>query len=181
MTDRRFYDGERVVGEAINLTRQLPKEMQDVIATGLSFVAIQEYQADRRLGNLKSLGSEKILPLYKSKNKRRDYDQVSEFHTALNYLQVLETNERQNVSLRVLDLAKFALEYLDKCKFTALLPDKKKLERVRDAYLKLEKGKASEYLKAVHQELKNSMQSKGTPLQKQGYISDGSTIHLGEF
>ncbi|WP_373533526.1 hypothetical protein [Vampirovibrio sp.] len=184
MSDRRFYDGDRLVGDSINITRQLTQDLQGVIAAGFSFIAIQDHQADHRLGNLKSLGSETILPLYKSKNKRRDYDQVAEFHVALNYLRVLEPEERQSVSQRILGLVKFAQDYQDKCKFRALLPNKKKLEEVRDAYLSLETDRAALYLEAVQREFKASLSTLEVPpplLQKQGYISDGSTIHLGEF
>jgi hypothetical protein len=155
--------------------------MQGVIAAGFSVLAIREHQADRRLGKLKSMGRDQVLHLYKSKNKRRACDQVSEFHVALNHLRVLEVDERQNVSQRILALAKFAQDYLDKCKFTALLPSKQKLEEVRDTYLQLETEKAAFYLESLQREFKAGLANLETPSQRQGYISDGSTIHLGAF
>ena len=181
MSDRRFYDGDRTVSEAIQLTGQLPPDMQDVIAAGFSFLAIRDHQADRRLDNLKSLGRNPIFPPNKSKNNRRNYDQVSEFQVALHYLRVLEADERQNVSKQILALAKFARDYLDKCKFTALLPSKKKLEQVRDTYLQLEARKTTLYLETVHSEFKAGLAIFEAPLHRPVSLSGSSAIHLGAF
>jgi hypothetical protein len=181
MSDRRFYDGDRTVSEAIQITGQLPSEIQEVIAAGFSFLAIRDHQADRRLDNLKAIYSEPVFPPHTSRNNRRDYDQVSEFQVALDYLQVLEADERQNVSQQILALAKFARDYLDKCKFMALLPSKQKLVKVRDAYLQLETQKAALYLDTIQREFKASLISFETSLHRQSSISEGNTIHLGAF
>lgn len=169
------------MSEAVNVTRQLPRDMQGIIATGLSMVAIRDHQADHKIGNLKSIGTDKVLPLYKSKNKRRDYDQVSEFHMAMNYLQILEEPERRDVSGKMIELVEFARDYLEKCRYTAILPEKRKVERIRDIYLGLEREKARQYLETIRQEFLTSLQVQKSEPAKQDYISDGSTIHLGGF
>lgn len=182
MSGHRFYDRDQSVCEAVNVTRQLPRDFQGVLAKGISQIAIRDHQADHRLSQLKSLGAERILPLYKSKNKRRDYDQVPEFHTAMSYLQVLSEDERRKLAEKVIELAEFAREYVEKCKYTALLPDQSKMENIQENYLRLETAKARQYLEATRQAfLSGLLRDKGQTTDKNGYIADGSTIHLGEF
>lgn len=182
MSNQRFYDRDQSVCAAVNLTRQLPQDFQGLIAGGINTVAIRDHQADERMSHLKSLGAEKILPLYKSKNKRRDYDSVPEFHTAMNYLRILEENERRKVADTVLELVEFANHYLEKCRYTACIPDPKKIEQVRDSFLGMETAKALQYLETVRKEvLSTLMPAKAQDGPKAGYVADGNTIHLGEF
>lgn len=178
MVQRRFYDQEKTISKVVNLTRQLPEDFQSLIAEGITAVAIRDLQADQRLKHLKSLGAEKILPLYSSKNKRRDYDAVPAFHTAMNYLRVLEEAERNRIADSLMDLAEFIREYIEKCKYTALLPNRLTISKVRNNYLNLEQEKAAQYLKLTRQELLS------TPIPEDstrvGYVTEGSTLHLGE-
>lgn len=176
MKEQRFYDREKNVRATVNQTRLLPPEIQEIIAGGISSVAIRDYQADQRMGQLKSLGAEQMLSLHKSKHKRRDYDQVIEFHTAMNYIHILEDNEQKNIALTISGLIHFAHAYLEKCRFIALLPDRHKLAAIRDNYLSMETQQAKDYLQAVQDEL--SGLSKPNPTA--AIIIDGSRIHLGE-
>ncbi len=181
MANKRFYDRDKSVHAAVNITRELPKDMQGVIAEGLNQVAIRDYKIDERMNTLKSMGTDKILPLYKSKNKRRDYDQVPEFHTAMNYLRVLEEDEQREVAKKVVDLAEFAQDYIERCRFVALIPDQRKVALVRDTYLSMERAQAQQYLEAVKEEFMVSLRPAVKESQEFGYIAGGSTIHLGEF
>lgn len=182
MSNQRFYDRDKSVCAAVNLTRQLPQDFQGLIADGINTVAVRDHQADEKLSHLKSLGAERILPLYKSKNKRRDYDTVPEFHTAMNYLRILEEDERRKVTDTIIDLAEFAHHYLETCRYTACIPDQKKIEQVRDTYLEMETAQAMQYLQAIRQEVLSTLiPVKAQDSSKVGYVADGNTVHLGEF
>ena len=181
MAEQRFYDRDKDVREAVNVTRQLPQDMQKIIAEGLSQLAVRDYQVDKRLKEVRSLGVDRVLPLYKSKNKRRDYDEIPEFHAAMNYLRILEEEEQREVSQTVTELARFAQEYVEKCRFVALLPDNRKVALVRDTYIKLERVQAQQYLEAVKAEFLSSLRPIPVERETQNYIADGSSIHLSGF
>lgn len=179
--NQRFYDQEPLLQEAIRFTDQLPKEVQFVAVQGISEMAIRYFQADIRLGNLKSLGTEVILPLYKSKSKRRQYDAIPAFHTAINYLRVLNPEERHHIADRMVSFHRLVADYLEKCKFTALIPDHTRLTHISETFLPMEKDRAEEYLTSVRQEL---LAIKGAPpnsTERKHYIFGGTSIHLGEF
>jgi len=86
MNKYRFYDQEPSVSQAVELLLVLPQEMQSIIADGISLIAEQEFRANELMKELKSLGTEKVLAVYKSKQKKRAYDKNHAVHRAINYL-----------------------------------------------------------------------------------------------
>ncbi len=179
--NQRFYDQDPLLQESIKLASQLPEETQAVVVKGFNWIAIRHFQADTRLGNLKSLGTEVILPLYKSKSKRRRYDTLPEFHTAINYLRVLKPEERHYVADCLMPFNRLVVDYLEKCTFTALLPDHARLTKISETFLPMEKGRADDYLASVREELLALNAPPPDITERTPYISGGTSIHLGEF
>jgi hypothetical protein len=179
--NQRFYDQDPLLQESIRLTNGLSPEIQSVVANGFNWIATRQFQADTRLGNLKSLGSAVVLPLYKSKSKRRQYDAVPEFHTAINYLRVLQPEERHHVAERLMSFNRLVVDYVEKCKFTALLPDQNRLKKIAETFLPMEKERAHEYLLSVRQALLTIHLPQPNVTERTPYISGGTSIHLGEF
>lgn len=179
--NQRFYDQDPLLQESIKLANGLPAEIQSVVANGFNWIATRQFQADTRLGNLKSLGSEVVLPLYKSKSKRRQYDSLPEFHTAINYLRVLRPEERHQLAERMISFNRLVVDYVEKCTFTAFLPDHNRLKRISETFLPMEKERAQEYLLSVRQELLTMNLPQPNLAERTPYISGGTSIHLGEF
>lgn len=83
----RWYDRFNSIDELIDLTAELPYVLQRDIGTHLNNSA--EYYKTWLNDNtaLKSIGSQAIMSLYKSKRKQRWYDQLPSFHEAVNTMQ----------------------------------------------------------------------------------------------
>lgn len=72
--NRRWYDRIAGMTSAIVLSRHLPRELQEMIATHIN-EAIDEQRDDIHVdGKLKSLGSERALGLHQAAWKQRWYD-----------------------------------------------------------------------------------------------------------
>ncbi|WP_303675052.1 hypothetical protein [Vampirovibrio chlorellavorus] len=179
--NQRFYDQDVLLKESIQLASQLPKDAQAVVVKGFNWIATHQFQADTRLGDLKSLGTEVVLPLYKSKSKRRLYDAMPAFHMAINYLRVLRPEERHQVADRLITFNRLVVDYIEKCTFTAFLPDHHRLNKISETFLPMEKERAQDYLLSVRQTLLTLNLPQSNITERTPYISGGTSIHLGEF
>jgi len=121
-----------MVCQAIDIIPMLPEEVQSAVARGITMLAISDHDGENLL---KSLGAEQILPMYKSKKKRRGYDQIHALHQALNYLRVLTSEQRIEVCKKVIDIAGHVQYYLDVCNRVDQAPQLSHVEKARDTYI----------------------------------------------
>ncbi|HEY9685410.1 MAG TPA: hypothetical protein V6C52_00395 [Coleofasciculaceae cyanobacterium] len=159
---QRFYEQEPVVAQAVGLMFLFPEPMQEIIALGLSQIASQECQAHEVMNNVKSLGSEHVLSLYKSKRKRRNYDQNQIIHQAINHLFVLSPENRVFVSHKVIELVGFIQEFL---KATNTLPSNANLRtmnQMMEIYVGFGPDESRQFLDALQDQFLRSL---GTPLE----------------
>lgn len=85
-TSARWYDKYTHIRDLISLTENLPRSMQENIAEGL-ITSIKRYQSfSNRDSELRSLGTETVLALYKSHKKQRWYDTIPQMHKAMNLM-----------------------------------------------------------------------------------------------
>lgn len=149
MTRKRFYDGEPSTSQAVDLMLKFPDELQTVLANSMSMVAEGDYKADEILNDLKSLGTEKVLALYKSKQKKRDYDKNPSFHRAMNYMMVMTPQNRQAISGKVLVLMGHVQEYLKVCKEKGVNPSVSTIENLAEVYVKQGNDQAKSFIDTV--------------------------------
>jgi len=102
--DRRWYDQRPQVSNTINLMVSFPPEIQTIIGEGIVYLADKEFLANEQMHALKSLGSEKTLGLYRSKSKKRDYDNNPLLHKIINYLYVLSEKNQDFMAKQVMEL-----------------------------------------------------------------------------
>ncbi len=133
---KRFYDGEPSTSQTVDLMLKFPDELQTVLANSMSQIAEGDYKADEILSDLKSLGTEKVLALYKSKQKKRPYDQNPSFHKAMNYMMVMTPQNRQAISGKVLNLMGHVQEYLQVCKEQGVQPTISTIENLAEVFVK---------------------------------------------
>jgi hypothetical protein len=152
MHKNRFYDQDPLVSKAVSLLLMLPGEVQTLTATYLSRIAEAEYRAHEMMQDTKTLGSDKILALYKSKQKKRDFDQNPAIHRALNYLMLLSEQHRQLIAHRLVGLIFHLQEYLKSCRMFSILPTRDQMNDVCNAYLKLGPEEASRMIKMIETE-----------------------------
>ncbi|MBX2861335.1 MAG: hypothetical protein KTR14_08870 [Vampirovibrio sp.] len=114
--NKRFYDRNPDLSSAVETLMCFPPEFQSVLAEGIALVAEKECKANELLQQFKSLGTQKVLALYKSKNKARSYDDNPNVHKVMNYLMVLSEENRQFMAKNILGLFSHVQEYLQTCK-----------------------------------------------------------------
>lgn len=93
-----------------------------MIAEAVILLAEREFAADKRMANLRSLGPEKVLGIFKSKNKRRQADQNPNVHQAMNYLYVLPEEDQRRIADRMIEIINHIFEYLQICSQARIAP-----------------------------------------------------------
>src|SRR5690606_18151945 len=104
---KRWYDRQPRLSQAVRLMMLFPDEVKSIISDGIMLLANREFQVSEQMNSFRTLGSEKILGLYKSKNKRREYDQNELLHKAMNYLYILSEKNQDFMAEHILQLVKF--------------------------------------------------------------------------
>jgi hypothetical protein len=149
MHSNRFYDQDPVVSQAVKLLLLLPGEIQTLAAECLSKIAETEYRIIEMLQETKSLGSDKIMALYKSKHKKREYDQNPAMHRALNYLMLLTVENRRLLSHRVVGLISHLQDYLRSCQKFSILPTYQQMGDVATAFMQRGPEEATHLIQAM--------------------------------
>ena len=152
MQKKRFYDQDPLVSQAIHLLLLLPGEIQTLVAECTARIAESEYRANELMHNTKSLGSDKILALYKSKQKKREYDQNPLIHRALTYLMLLSEENRRLIASRIVGLISQINDYLRSCQASAMAPSIEHMRDIRSTYLKLGPEEASRKVKHIQEQ-----------------------------
>lgn len=152
MQKNRFYDQDPVVSQAVSLLLMLPGEMQTMAADSLSKIAETEYRLGEMIQETKSLGSDKIMALYKSKQKNREYDKNPSLHRAFNYLMLLTEENRRMISHRIVGLITQMHNYLKSCRQFSLVPTVQHLAAVTQAYLHLGPEEATRVIRLLEAE-----------------------------
>ena len=152
MNNKRFYDQDPLVSQAINLLMLLPGEIQTLVAECTAKIAESEYRANELMHNMKSLGSDKILGLYKSKQKKREYDQNLLIHQALNYLMLLSEENRRRIASRIVGLIAHIKDYLQFCRSCSMAPNLEHIREIRSTYLKFGPEEASRKIKHMEEQ-----------------------------
>jgi hypothetical protein len=160
---QRFYDLDISMSQAVALLLLFPDEMQAVIADGLSYIAEKEFRANDIIRELKSLGRDKVLAIFNSKRKRREYDQNAAVHRALNYLLVLSEENRQLISRKILSLMGYLQEYLHTCRTYDNVPSLETFESITAAYIQLGAMEAKKLLTSLESEFRHHLMQVSQP------------------
>lgn len=165
MNNARFYDRDANVSRAVKLLMLLPFELQSIIADGIALMAEQEFRANELLRELKSLGTDKVLAIYKSKQRKRDYDKNPAMHKAMNYLMVLSDENRIWLSHKIVGLVAHLKEYLQTCRVYSALPTRQAVGTLTNTYTQQGAEEVRRYLKAVEADFIRQGLRKATPIQ----------------
>ena len=157
---QRWYDQKQQVATAIEMLLTLPEELQTIICRSVVLLANREFKAEEQLHNLKSLGTDKVLALFKSKNKKRHYDQNQTAHVALNYMGFLSEDNQQFMVVSITDMMGLVREYLQLCKTTEQSPEHVHIGALTDGYVTQGKEATDVILKAIEAELIHRVENK---------------------
>ncbi len=158
-THQRWYDKHKSLGKCIELLESFPPEIQSIIAEGIITLSERECQAHEILQSLKSMGAEKILGMYKSKNKRRSYDNDPTLHRAMTYLYVLSEENQLFMASQIMDLLNYIYDYLKTCKAFEADPTVEEVASVTRTFVDSGSSEAKQFLEQVRTEFKTKLTS----------------------
>ncbi|MDD3012174.1 MAG: hypothetical protein PHC34_00535 [Candidatus Gastranaerophilales bacterium] len=94
---KRWYDNDLSMNRVLNLMKNLPEHIQEELAVTLIQFANLIRKNRKIEENALSIGTSKVLGLYKASNKRRWYDKNPTLMSAMNILNTLPPKEFKNI------------------------------------------------------------------------------------
>jgi len=150
----RYYDTNKIVSNALELILLFPDYIQDIIAHGLSLIAIQDFKLNEKL---RTIGTVNVLALYQSKLKRRTTDIRQNYHNAVNHLRLLSIEEQKLIAEKIIDMGgciDFYMSDYEEVK-TEIELNTKNVTSIRDDYIKWGPEKARETVNRMRMEIIN--------------------------
>src|SRR4051794_91068 len=95
--NRRWYDNHPKIVEAVRLLEIAPAEIQTIIAEGVLLLIEKAFRITKLENTYSSLGRDKVLMLYRSKNRMRRYDKNILAHKIMNYMLCLNEKDQDFV------------------------------------------------------------------------------------
>jgi hypothetical protein len=157
MSQQRFYEKTPIVKQAVDAMFLFPGDIQGVIARGFSLIAEKDCKAKEMMDNLKTLGTDKVLAMYKSKQKKRHYDQNPDTHQAMNYLMIMNPESQVFIASKVIEMMGFMQEYLQLCKTYAQSPERESIHAISDTYVHQGPKEARVFLSSLNTEFRNRL------------------------
>jgi len=161
--NRRFYDQDPTVAQAVSLLLMFPPELQTVIAKAFAAIAERDFNMLEIMKEFRSLGTAKVLALHMSKQKKRAYDQDPLVHQAMNYLMLMESRSRQRIAERILVLVGHIQEYLTNCKTFNVAPSTQTVEKIADVYVQFGTEHVKEFLAALKRRMEEGVPEAPVP------------------
>jgi gas vesicle protein len=160
MAQRRWYDKEPDVLLAIELMSKFPGEIQEIVTEAAVYLAEHDYEAKEAMTALRSLGAEKILPIFKSQNKMRSYDQNPSFHKLVNYMMVVSPENRRFLSKQILQLVQNISEYFTSCRDYSVDPSTNDISEATRVYVQQGSEDAKNFLKKLKEEFQSGVRQR---------------------
>jgi hypothetical protein len=121
---QRWYDKDPLVSRAISSIVDLPQEYQILFSELITQFTKRIKETRKRNSEAVSIGTDRVLALYKSKTKKRSTDQDEHIYRAFWYLGMLEDVLRDFVSERIGHAILGVNRYLHHCYLTGTPEDR---------------------------------------------------------
>ena len=131
----RWYDRQQTLSKSVKLLEAFPIAYQEILGEAIISLASKHGNAHELMVNLRVLGPEKVLNLFKAKSKSRSYDRNETVHKAMNYLYVLPDEGRVFIATQVIEVIEHLYEYFSICRETGQAPDKAVVQSLSQAYI----------------------------------------------
>ncbi len=151
--DRRWYDKKPTVKRAFGVLCAFPDDFLTLIAGKVCEMVECRYEANTILSSLKSLGSERILGIYKSKKKLRQLDGNQNLHLMTNYFLVMRPMDQSKAAGETLEMVSITQDYLKACQRYKSKPSQVHIQTLADTYIKSGEPPAREILNRIEDDL----------------------------
>ena len=111
----RWYDSRPPVKNSLGLIVQFPPVLQKPIAEGMIELANNRFKAEKNLKNLKNLGKEQVMALYKTNKKQRKLDQCQYLFLLCRYMLILPQEKGDDLSEKMICLMRLVGRYIKHC------------------------------------------------------------------
>jgi hypothetical protein len=152
MKPLRFYEKNPTLKQAVESLFRLPGNVRSVVAKGFNRIAERDFNVNLILGDIKSLGAEQTLALYKSRLNRRPYDEDPHLHKAMNYLMVMPPSDQWFIAKKLQEMVVVMEDYLHICKTHSLPVQIKIAEEIAATYVDYGLMECKEILTTVKRE-----------------------------
>lgn len=142
----RWYDRQPVVSKSVSLLENFPPEYQAALGETIIELAEKHCSAKDLMNNLRSLGPEKVLSIFKSKSKQRKTDNVQQMHQAMNYMLILPDEDRAYIAGQIIEVVGHVFEYFKHCKDQGVSPSALVVGELCGAYIRREFGTLQDFL-----------------------------------
>jgi hypothetical protein len=119
----RWYDTRPPVQQSLGLIVLFPEPLQAPIAQGMIEVANNRFKAEKTLQNLKCLGKDQVMALYKTNKRQRQLDQCQHLLRLCRYLLILPPDKGDDLCEKMIRLMRLIGRYIRHCQHHDLLTD----------------------------------------------------------
>lgn len=153
---KRWYDQQQAVSKSVSLMESFPSEFQIILGESVIELAEEQCHVKAIMTELRSLGPEKVLNIFKSKSKRRTSDAHQEIHQAMNYMYILPDGDRIFIANHIIALVGYFFEYFKLCKEEGVQPSANIARQVSKAYLQGDLNDPNIFLTIVRKQIQLS-------------------------
>ena len=143
----RWYDQRPQLAKAVRILLLMPDEIRTIMGEGITTLTRQEFEEMLKEKHYVSVGSEKIMGLHKSKNRRREYDQNEALHNALNYLYILSESGQDLMAEHMIQMLEYIQRYRDICQEFQQPLSLEEIAALTDKYIQNKTEEVEEFLK----------------------------------
>jgi hypothetical protein len=153
---KRWYDRQQTISRSVTLLESFPAEFQIILGESIIDIAENQCRVNEVMAELRSLGPEKVLSIFKSKSKQRNLDAHQEVHQAMNYLYILSDGDRIYIANHIIALVSYFFEYFKICKTEGVQPSANIARQVSKAYLQGDLHDPSIFLTIIRKQIQLS-------------------------
>lgn len=154
---KRWYDRQPRLSQSVRVMMLLPDEIKSIVSNGMIHLANMEYQVSEKMHTFRTLGTDKVMGLHMSKNRRREYDQNDLMHKMMNYLYILSESNQDAMANHVLTLMSHIQDYLQSCKVFKAEADMETVAEITTTYVEKGSGDVRQFLEHIKQKLHEQM------------------------
>ncbi|MGE0200576.1 MAG: hypothetical protein AB7P76_06375 [Candidatus Melainabacteria bacterium] len=134
--DRRWYDRKPNVSGLVRMVGVSPPEVHGTMGRSMSAIVKRDCKALVVNGSVRSLGSNRVLALYKSKSRQRTLDHNNDLFRAMNELLILPADQQDHIVVCSLELIDNIFKYLQICQEEQKIYSASEIEIIANQYIR---------------------------------------------
>ncbi len=154
---KRWYDRTPELSEASRVLMLLPDEITEIVCEAVVKMANREFQVKEKIKTFRSLGTDKVMALHKSKKKQRKYDDSQILHKTMNYLYILSHANQDYMAHHILKLMSYIQEYLSTVKTFNAEPSMDTIAEITQQYVERGSKDVEKFLTILKERLHQEM------------------------